>query len=326
MANGDVKHWVGFDLGGTKMLATIYDDGFRPVASRRKRAKGNEGVAAGLERIVSLIRRTLEDAGLTAGCLGGIGVGSPGPVDLEAGLVLHAANLNWSNVPLRAELEREFGCPVSVVNDVDAGVYAESRFGAGQGARTVLGVFPGTGIGGGCVYDGQIVRGRRASCLEIGHIQVRPNGPRCGCGLTGCLETEASRLAIAAAAAQAAYRGEAPHLLKLAGTDLSEIRSGTLAQAIAEGDEVIERIVRRAAGYLGQAIATAVTLLAPDCVVLGGGLVGAMPKLIVGEAEKSARKHVLPSFVETFSVVAAELGDNATSLGSAAWARHIVQG
>src|SRR5690606_17536070 len=139
-----------------------------------------------------------------------------------------------------------------------------------RGARTVVGVFPGTGIGAGCVYDGRILAGAAISCMEIGHMQVVRGGKLCGCGRRGCLETEASRLAIAAEAAKAAYRGQAPNLMKLAGTDLSDIRSGTLAEAIKQGDKIIEQIVVDAAGWIGDAVASVVHLIAPDTVVLGG--------------------------------------------------------
>jgi glucokinase len=137
------------------------------------------------------------------------------------------------------------------------------------------------------------------------------------------LESVASRLAIAGAAAQAAYRGLAPHLLEIAGTDLDNIRSGALADSIAAGDTAVEEIVRTAAGHIGTAVAAVVHLLAPDCVVLGGGLVEAMPRLIVNEISESARKKLLPSFVDSFAVVPAELGDDSTAMGAAAWVREL---
>jgi glucokinase len=220
-------------------------------------------------------------------------------------------------------LEAEFDCPAVVLNDVDAGVYGEYRFGAAKGARTVIGVFPGTGIGGGCVYNGEIMHGKGKSCMEIGHVQVAGGGRLCGCGLRGCLEAEASRLAISADVALAAFRGEAPHLLAEAGTDLSNIRSNVLAKAIAAGDTVVEQIVRRAANRIGSAVAGVIHLLAPDCIVLGGGMVEAMPQLFVTTVAETANKHVMPSFQDSFKVVAAKLADDATTLGAAAWAaRH----
>jgi glucokinase len=311
---------MGFDLGGTKMLAKVYDSEFREVGSERKRTKGHGGSRDGLERILKTMRGALENAKLAANQLAGIGVGFPGPIDMDKGNVLEAVNLGWEDMPLREALEREFGCPVAVANDVDVGVFGEYRFGAARSARTAIGVFPGTGIGGGCVYKGKIFRGKYSSCMEIGHIQINPHGKLCGCGRYGCLETEASRLAISAEAAKAAYRGEAPYLREHAGADLNEIRSASLAEAIKAGDVVIEQIVRRAAEKIGIVVGNVATLICPDVVVLGGGLVAAMPDLFVETVANMARNVAMPPLAKLFRVVAAELGDDASVKGAAAWA------
>jgi glucokinase len=318
--------WVGFDLGGTKMLAQVFDDEFETLGRDRKKTKATSDTENGLERIVETIDAALANANVDRSRLAGLGIGCPGPVDMDRGMLLEPPNLAWSQVPFQMFLEEEFGCPVAVLNDVDAGVYAEYCYGAGQGARCVVGVFPGTGIGGGCVYNGEILRGKHSTCMEIGHIHVMPNGPLCGCGQRGCLESVASRLAIAAQVAKAAHRGEAPHILETAGTDLSDIRSGVLADAITAGDEVVKQIVREAARQIGIALAGVIHVLGPEVVVLGGGLVEAMPELFVEQVSKSARKRVMSAFREAFTVVPSTLKDDAVALGAAAWARHVIQG
>ncbi|MCH8829953.1 MAG: ROK family protein [Planctomycetes bacterium] len=315
---------VGFDLGGTKMLASVFDANLKQLSRKRKRTKAHEGLENGLERIRQLITAALKEAKIEPAQIRGIGIGCPGPLNLETGTILEAPNLGWENVPIVEELKQAFGCPVVVANDVDLGVYAEWLMGAARNARCVLGVFPGTGIGGGCVYNGEIIRGSVLSCMEIGHIQVLPDGPVCGCGRRGCLEAVASRLAVSAAAAAAVHRGQAPYLQKKAGTDLSEIRSGTLAAAIEAGDKIIEQIVRSAAEYIGIAVANVVHLMAPDVIVLGGGLVEAMPELLRSVIEQSAKSRVLPSYRDTFRVVVAELGDDVALIGAAAWARRML--
>ncbi len=314
-------YWVGVDLGGTKMLGVLYDAQFHEVARERKKTKGHEGVEKGLKRIESVIESLLEAREDAKEKLGGIGIGCPSPIDVRRGIVLEAVNLGWKDVPLRDRLTETFGCPAWVLNDVDAGVYAEYRFGAGADSDSLLGVFPGTGIGGGAVLGGEVVTGR-LSCMEIGHIRVMPEGNLCGCGRRGCLESVASRLAISAEVAKAAYRGEAPSIMKKAGPDLSKIRSGALAAAVAEGDEVVERILRTAARWIGVAVADCIHLLSVDRVVLGGGLVEAMPDLFVEEVHASAQFSVMAPYRDTFDVVAAELGDDASVRGAAAWAAH----
>lgn len=320
------KYWVGFDLGGTKMLALVLNGRGKIVGRSRRKTKAQLGAKAGVERIRETIRMAMTDAGVRPERLAGVGIGSPGPLDLDKGCILETPNLGWRSVPLKASLEKDLGCPAVVMNDVDVGVYGEYRFGAAQKARCVFGVFPGTGIGGGCVYNGEIIRGRNRSCVEVGHVCVIPNGAICGCGRRGCLETVASRLTIASAVAAAAYRGEAPYILAKAGTDIASIRSGVLAAAVEAGDATVERILRTAASWLGIAIAGVVHILAPDTVVLGGGLVESMPDLFREEAARSAAEQVMPSFRGTFEIVVARLGDDATALGAAAWARHIVTG
>lgn len=204
----DGRFWLGFDLGGTKMQSVLFNERFEPIVRRKKKTRGHEGADSGVERIIAIIEKVLEEGKITAAKLGGIGVGCPGPLDLDEGVIVEAPNLGWKKVPLREILEKKFGCPATICNDVDAGVYGEYRFGAGAKGRTVLGVFPGTGIGGGLIYEGHIFRGKKSSCLEIGHMPVVPDGALCGCGRRGCLETVASRLAMSAEIAKAAYRGQ----------------------------------------------------------------------------------------------------------------------
>jgi len=319
----DKRYWVGVDLGGTKMLVTLLDRSFRPCGRKRKRTQAQSGKDAGLTRMIDTIQAALDDAGVSPQQIAGIGVGCPGPLELDTGIVLEMPNLGWKNTPVRKRLEDVFGCPTVVMNDVDAGVYGEYRFGAARDARCVVGVFPGTGIGGGCVYEGSVLRGRNSSCFEIGHVPVDPQGSLCGCGQRGCLEAMASRLAISAAAAAAAYRGEAPNLLASAGTDLSNIRSGVLAASVEAGDKAVERILRDAARLIGRTCAGVVNLLAPDRLVLGGGLVEALPDLFCEEVDRSVKARVMPAFRDSCAVVVAKLGDDATAVGAAAWAEHV---
>lgn len=314
--------WVGFDLGGTKMLAQVYDPAFKSLGRDRRKTKGWSGEDEGLSRIIESIDAALADADCSRDRLQGIGIGCPGPVDMDGGILLDPPNLGWSHIAIGKRLADEFGCEVSVLNDVDAGVYGEFRFGAAKEARCVVGIFPGTGIGGGCVYHGEILRGARTTCMEVGHIQVVPDGPLCGCGQRGCLEAVASRLAIAANCAKAAYRGEAPHLRDAAGTDLGSIRSGALADAIEAGDDAVKLIIREAARTIGIALAGIIHVLGPDLVLLGGGLVEAMPDLFIQQVGKAARKRVMPALHDSFQIAASALGDDAAALGAAAWAQH----
>ena len=230
--------------------------------------------------------------------------------------------MGWEDVPIADSIEEEFGFSVTIANDVDAGVFGEYSFGAGKDARCVVGIFPGTGVGGGCVYEGKLFRGANCSCMEIGHIPMMPEGPLDGAGNPGSLEGLTSRLAIASDAAAAAYRGQAPYLLKNDGTDLADIRSGALAGSVKNGDEAVIQIVEKACHRLGMSVVTIVHLMAPDVIIFGGGLIEAMSDFMLPKIEKAARARILPSMEDVFEIKEAKLGDDAGVMGAAALAKQ----
>jgi len=314
--------WLGFDLGGTKMLTVAYDENWKVLGRRRRKTRGRDGSDQGIDRIASTIARLLDESDIRKEQIAGIGIGCPGPIDLEKGCLLSTPNLGWKDVEVAEVLGDQFKCPVAVINDVDAGVFGEYKFGAAKDARCVVGIFPGTGVGGGCVYEGNILQGSGISCMEIGHTRISGSNKSSGSAFPGSLESEASRLTIAAEAAKAAHRGDAPYLFKESGTDLAEIRSGALAASVEHGDKVVRRLVEEAAITIGYAVANVVHILAPEKIVLGGGLIEAMEDLIVSTVRKTARANVMPVYRDRFEVVAAKLGDDAGVMGAAAWARR----
>jgi glucokinase len=321
----DRKIWVGFDLGGTKIMAVVFDQNLKVLGKKRRKTRGSGTKEVTPDRLAETIDLALVDAGVTKEQIAGIGAGCPGPLDLQKGVILEAPNLGWKEVGLKDYLSRKFGCPAAICNDVDGGVFGEYMAGVAKGQRSVLGVFPGTGIGGGFIYEGRIFRGTRSSCMEVGYLQLATEGGSAGAGPPGTLEGLASRLAISAEAAKAVYRGQAPRLRELAGTDISRIRSSVLAAAIDQGDSVIESIVRRAAEQVGWGIGSLINILAPDMVILGGGLVEALPKLYLDGVREGIRRNVLPSLADGHKLKLAELGDLATATGAAALIRQQVQ-
>lgn len=318
MSKNKKKYWAGLDLGGTKMLAKIYDGDFNELGATKRKTEGHKGLDNVVGRIGKCIRKALDEAGVAGEALAGLGIGCPGPVDPEAGVLLEAPNLGWKDVPIRDIFQQEFDCPVVPCNDVDSGVFGEYKFGAARGARSAVGIFPGTGIGGGAVIHGRLLEGANITCMEIGHI------PFSEAGLT--LEEVCSRLAIASESAAAAYRGQAPYMLEKCGTDMAKITSGKIAAAIEHGDVAIEKIVKQAACRLGSGVATVVQLIAPEVIVLGGGLVEAMPELFLKTLAESVHEKVLAPFRGRYRIVEAELGDDAGVQGAAAWAAKSVEG
>ncbi len=319
------RHWLGVDVGGTKILTELFDAQLNAVAVAKRRTRAERGQEATVQRIIESIERLLAESPLERKSLAGIGLGCPGVLDLKRGMILESANLGWMDVPLHDILAEHFQVPVRVGNDVDMGVYGESVMGAGQGARCVLGLFIGTGIGGGLVLNQEIFHGSNRSCMEVGHMEAVPNGARCGCGRWGCLEAVAGRLAIASQASAAVLRGQAPWLAEHVGSDPAQIKSSALASSIAHGDAVIQEIVEHACSLLGGMLGDLVNLLAPDVIVLGGGMAEAMPDLFAKHIRKSMRRNMMPALAEQCKLSIAQLGDHAATLGAAAWVRRHVE-
>lgn len=313
--------WVGFDLGGTKMLATVYDADYQMLGTSRRPTNGADGQAKGRKRIVATIQEALEDANVRPSSIKGVAMACPGLVNPDKGTLINAPNLGWHNMALGALIEKEFGCPSAILNDVDAGTFGEYKLGAAKGARSVLGVFPGTGLGAGFVYDGHLVMGRGISCMEMGNL-VLP-GTHVGSDEFGAvaLEDLTSRLAFAAEAGVACHRGQAPLMDKKTKGCLRDIRSKALATSVKAEEEGILRIARNSIRYLGMGVASVVNLLGPDHITLGGGLVEELPDFYRTQLQDEVRRYAMPPLVKGIKFSIAKLGGNAVTAGAVAWLR-----
>lgn len=313
--------WIGFDLGGTKMLACVLDENYQVLATARKSTDGSDGQIKGRKKIINAIREAIAAAEVDPKDLRGIGIGCPGLVNPEKGILLSAPNLGWRNMALTQILKREFKRPVAVLNDVDAGTFGEYKLGAAQGARSVLGVFPGTGLGGGFVYDGKLVMGRTISAMELGMILLP--GTHLGSQEFGAvmLEDLTSRLALAAQAGVACYRGQMPELDRKTGGNLRSIKSKALAASFKAGEEAAMVSFRNSVRYLGMGVAAVVNLFAPDRIVAGGGLVEELPGLYLNLLKEEVNRFALPELARGIKYAHARLGGTAVAVGSVAWLR-----
>jgi len=318
----NVSFWIGFDLGGTKMMASVLDANYNVLGSARKSTNGSEGAAKGRNKIVKAIHEAIEEAGVNPKGIQGIGIGCPGLVNPEKGTLIFAPNLGWTNMALRKLLQTIFKAPVAVLNDVDAGTYGEYALGAGKGARSLLGVFPGTGVGSGFVYNGQLVMGRAISAMELGNLLLP--GTHIGSPVFGvvALEDLTSRLALASQAGLACYRGQMPELDKKTEGALRSIRSKALANAFKSGDDAAMIMFRNSIRYLGMGVATVVNLLAPDRITLGGGLVEELPGLYLNLLKEEVERYAIPELAKGIRYSLAKLGGQAVAAGAVAWLRN----
>jgi glucokinase len=319
------RYGLGVDLGGTKIMAGVVDvTTGKVVGSARRRTRAERGAAFMLDRLSGVVEGALAEAKVKPGALAGMGIGAAGQVDRAAGVLIAAPNLahDTANLPLAEEMRRRFKMPVALGNDVEVAAVGELRFGAGRDCPSFLCVFVGTGIGGGIVLNGQLYRGASGTAGEIGHIVVDAGGRHCGCGNRGCLEAYASRTAITRTLQGELHRGRPSVLRELLeggpepGPGSAAIRSGLIAQAVAAGDALVIATLDEAADYLSAGLASAVNLLNPHRIVLGGGLIEAVDRFF-DEVTRGTRQAALPVPAGTVEIVRAGLGDFSGVVGAA---------
>ncbi|HEY3310013.1 MAG TPA: ROK family protein [Anaerolineales bacterium] len=316
-----MKRFIGCDLGGTNLRAGIVDSTTGLVLHHMGvPTLAREGYQAVLERMAGLVLELIKSAGLKITDIGGIGIGVPGMLDMQKGETLFLPNLpgSWPHVPLTHQISKLTGLPAAILNDVRSITYAEWLFGAGKGVETVAVFAIGTGIGGGLVINGQLHLGIGGSAGELGHMVVDFNGPRCGCGNYGCLETFASGPAIAAMGMKAVAQGLNTNLGELCDFDLNKITPELVARAAGLGDELARDIYDKAGFYLGVAASSVCAAIGPRRIIIAGGVANA-GRLLLDPLERTMRErvHIVP--VDDVKIVPAGLGDNAGIIGAACW-------
>jgi glucokinase len=269
-----MAHTGGVDLGGTKIQVAIVGRDGEVVGQARRPTPTKGGPKDVVDEIAGAMREATEQAGLKTSDLDGIGIGSPGKVDDEAGTVAGARNLpGWEGAyDVRKALEKLCGARVALGNDVQVATDAEFALGAAQSYASLLGVFWGTGVGGGIVLDGKPWIGRDAAG-EIGHVVVRPGGALCGCGRRGCMEAYAGRASMEGRARRRSNRGEKTVLFKIMeDRGRTRLTSGVWARALEKGDPMARQLLDRAVKALGVGVASAQNLLDVEAIIIGGGL------------------------------------------------------
>ena len=308
---------MGLDLGGTKTLAVVVTPEGRVLGQSLHPTPhgGRDQLTAGLERAV---REACAQAGVAVEDTCGVGIGVPGPTDPDAGVLLEAPNLGTDdqNLNLRSLLEPVFHVPIAVENDANSAALGEHRFGAGRGVDDMIYITVSTGIGGGLIFGGQLLRGAGFTAGEVGHMVVAPEGRDvCGCGRTGCWEAICSGTGMARQGRDAISAGRAPALAARAKTD--GVTPALLVQAAADGDPTANAILERAVQYNGVAFMNLIHLFSPAMIVIGGGLTHAWDQ-VIAPAATWALSHSLRRPASRCRIVPAELGSLCGGLGAAA--------
>lgn len=313
---------IGVDLGGTNIVTgALTPDGTRICGVQSVPTDVASGAGGVVDHIVTAIEATIAatmaETGAPRDVFRGIGIGAPGPLDREHGIVIVAPNLGWRNFPLRDRVMERVGLPATLDNDANCATLGEWWLGAARGARHVIGLTIGTGIGGGLLFDGRLFHGAADVAGEIGHTTIDMDGRHCTCGNYGCLEAYASGPAIATRAREVLERdGNASLMPGMVGGDLSRLTAQTVYDAAKEGDRVADEIVRDTARYLGAAVANLLNIFNPDVVVIAGGVTLAGDRLFVPLQAEVRRRAFAPA-VEAVRIVPGALPGTAGVVGAA---------
>ena len=322
------RAYIGIDIGGTKSLYALFDTDFEVIAEEKLRTHPDKGgVRAFTRNMHAALDVLLREARRRKMEVRYVGVGCAGDIDLKNGVIRKSPNLSiLDGYALHDQLEKATGAKVFVGHDVQSALYGEYRKGAARKARHVVGCWIGTGVGGALIIDGKLHLGASGQAGDIGNyilhaVDVSQELPR-----KEVLDSVASRTAIAGDAAALAAKHVAPALEKLAGTDVRDIKASVLAEAIKGGDKAVEKLVRSRASVIGTALSNYVDLINPDLVVLGGGLVEAMPQLMRREIKRAIEAHAAPKAVKALKVVTAKLDGHAGTIGAACLAVDMFSG
>jgi glucokinase len=307
------RYAIGIDLGGSKLRGGLLSPGGQLAARievQTEAWKGSTGVLANLKGVVSRLLDSTDPARVS-----GIGIAAAGQIHPKTHAVVYAPNLEWENVPLRDEIEAAFGMPVYVENDARAAAWGEYRFGVGRGAQSLIAVFVGTGVGSGSVVDGILLQGAGNAAGELGHTQVVPDGVACACGRLGCVEAYASGRGLARRLTAALAAGGATSLQAATRGEPARVTAALVAREAEAGDALASALWQDAVRFLGQGIANYVTLLNPELLVLGGGVMTVVPALAPAlESYVRANATVLSRDVR---IARAALGDSSAIFGAA---------
>lgn len=317
MSRANRRPVLAIDLGGTKIASGLVSDEGELISHGYCLALADEGPEAVIQRLLSVAHQVLEQAGLKASKIEGVGVAAAGALDTKRGVVTASPNLpGWHNIPLLDIITEKLGVKTYLINDASAAALGEHRLGAGKGVDNLIYLTVSTGIGGGIIIGGQLYTGVDGCAGEIGHMTIDINGPRCNCGNIGCLETLASGTAMAKEAMRRLSQGEKSSLVTLTQGKLENMTAKIIAQAARQGDSLARDVIAKAAHYLGIGMINLVNIFNPELIVVGGG-VARIGNLLLDPARKVVRERAFSLPSHTVRITRAKLGDNSAIFGAA---------
>lgn len=320
------KHFVGVDVGGTTMKGGVVDESGRAFSAVSLPTEPARGQQHGLEQMCQTVRQAVAAAGLKLEQIAGIGIATPGTMDIPAGLILDPPNLKpWRNVPVRQHIAEVFGLPTAFQNDANAAAYGEYWIGAGRGRRSLVMFTMGTGIGCGIIIQDTIIEGAHSHGAECGHIKIEMTNPRpCGCGRLGCFEAYASATSVVKRTLEALNQDPGGSALHQVVRERGDITARDIFEAAAAGDALAEKIEEETAFYIAVGTINLMHTIDPDMVVYGGGMMAAGEEFLE-RIQQHVRKLAFPVPAAKTDLRLAELGSDAGFIGAAGCARQLLQ-
>ena len=305
---------ICLDVGGTKVLGAIFNEKREIIYRLKKRSKAEGDSSQNVEKVIaSIVEEMMKESGIKKDQVHAIASCAPGVIDQTNGIVLFTPNLPWRNYDLKGVMEKRFGIPFYVGNDVNLGVLGEYKYGAARGYQNVVGFFVGTGMGGGLILNGELYTGHQFKAAEYGHMILNPEGPLCNCGQRGCLEAFSSKQGMSAYIRQQVSRGR-KSLMADAVAD-GVFRSKALKKALKENDPVAMEAVDRACHYLAIATGNMINTISPDLILYGGGIIEALGDLFLEKILGEVDRYCMTAIRPTVDIKNASLGDDSVIYG-----------
>lgn len=312
----DKKH-ICLDIGGTKILGAILDEKDNITFKVKKKTRAEKGIEKIEERIVEVVGELIKESGTDKNEIAAIAAGAPGVINELTCELIYAPNLPWKNYDLKKVIEEKFDIPFYIGNDANLGMLGEWKYGIAAKKENVVGIFVGTGIGGGLIINNKLFTGKRHDAGELGHMILNTEGPYCNCGQRGCFEAYASKVAITKEIRNQIKRGRKTVLKDLM-DEHSVIKSKALKSAIEAKDSVAMEVMDNAIYYLAAGTGNLINIFSPDMVVLGGGVLESLGDYIMPLLKRYVKRFALPELLGGTEIVQSSLGDDAIIYGALA--------
>lgn len=306
--------YIGLDIGGTKILGALYNEQHEVIARVKKKTKAADGIEAVMVQVYKVVDSIMEEVLNLKADLKGIGAGCPGIV-VDESIITFAPNIPFRNFNLGELMRERYDVPFVLGNDVNVAMFGEWKASEVEGAKDVLGVFVGTGVGGALILDGKLYVGQ-GGAGEIGHMVLNPGGITCGCGSHGCLEAYASKTGIQKAIVAGIRKGRESVLNEYLEKDGAIIKSSSLEKAYAAKDALAVEVIEDAMGYLGLAVANLVNIFHPDLIIMGGGVMESMGEELMPLMIREAARHTMPGMIDDVRFELSHLSDDAGIFGA----------